>query len=327
MNLKIGTAPISWGVLLPSDAKETPWNRYLDEVAEAGYEWTELGPYGYLPTDPTELKKELKQRGLQISSGYIFQHFDDASLWPEIEKEVLDTGRLLGEVGAKFLTLIDNTYTDIFTGEQYKPSILDETDWKRLIDTLHTVADMVKGWGFQVVFHNHADSHVQFEHQVETLLEQTDPQRISLCLDIGQLTYTGGDPVAFMRRHHQRIPYVHFKSIDKNVLEKVRREKPPFAKACENKIFAEPSQGMVDYKAFRDVLREIDYQGWATVEQDLYLSPQEKAFPIAKRAAPTCARLEWASTAISPINVCAVICLSWNRTESNTGRGSLLSRG
>src|SRR5207248_1950775 len=56
MKLRIGTAPISWGVLLPSDPKQTPWNRFLDEVAAAGYEGTELGPYGYLPTDSTRLK-------------------------------------------------------------------------------------------------------------------------------------------------------------------------------------------------------------------------------------------------------------------------------
>ena len=283
MNVKIGSAPVSWGVLLPSDPKQTPWNRFLDEVAAAGYEWIELGPYGYLPTDSPRLKKELNQRGLKVSAAYVFRHFEEASLWPEIEKEVLDTGRLLGELGAKFLVLIDDTYTNLFSGEQYKPSILDEGAWKRLINAIHKVADLVNGFGFQVVFHNHADSHVQFEDQIVALLEQTDPKRVSLCLDTGHFAYRGGDPVGFMRRYHQRIPYLHLKSINKNVREKVEREKIPFAKAVGIDIFVEPSQGAVDFLALRDVLREINYQGWATVEQDLYPAPLDKPFPIAKR--------------------------------------------
>jgi inosose dehydratase len=284
MNLKIGTAPISWGVLLPSDPKQTPWNRFLDEVAAAGYDGTELGPYGYLPTDSTRLKKELDQRGLKVSAGYIFRHFEDVSLWPEIEKQALDTGRLLAELDAKFLVLIDDTYTSLFTGEQYKPSRLDEEAWKRLIDATNTVADLVKGFGLQVVFHNHAETHVQSEDQIVPLLEQTDPDRISLCLDTGHFAYRGGgDPVSFMRRHHKRIAYLHLKSIDRDVWEKAEREKIPFAKAVDIGIFAEPSQGVVDFLALRDVLREINYQGWATVEQDVYPAPLDKPFPIARR--------------------------------------------
>src|SRR2546425_12847708 len=50
--LRIGSAPDSWGVWFPDDEQQVPWRRFLDEVTEAGYEWIELGPYGYLPTDP-----------------------------------------------------------------------------------------------------------------------------------------------------------------------------------------------------------------------------------------------------------------------------------
>jgi len=255
----------------------------LDEAAAAGYEWTELGPPGYLPTDLKQLKKELGQRGLKVSGTFVMRHFEDASLWPEIEKEALNTGKLLAELGGKFLLLIDDTYTNLFTGEQYGPSRLDETAWKRLIDAIHKVADLVKGFGLQVVFHHHADTHVQYEDQVVALLEQTDPKRVALCLDTGHLAYCGGDPVSFMRRYHQRITYLHLKSIDKELRKKVEREKIPFAKAVGMDMFVEPSQGAVDFLAFRDVLRDINYQGWAIVEQDMYPAPFDKPFPVAKR--------------------------------------------
>jgi inosose dehydratase len=284
MQMKIGTAPISWGVLLPSDPRQTPWTRYLDEVAAAGYAGTELGPYGYLPTDPTRLRKELHSRGMEIPAGYIFRHFEDVSLWPEIQKLALETGRLLAEVQARFLVLIDDTYTSLFSGEQYKPSQLDAESWKRLIDAVHKVADLVKDFGIQVVFHNHAETHVQSEEQILALLEQTDPCRVSLCFDTGHFAYRGGgDPVDFVRRQHQRIAYLHLKSIDREVWENAERENIPFATAVDTGVFAEPSRGSVDFVALRDVLCEINYQGWATVEQDVYPAPLDKPFPIAKR--------------------------------------------
>ena len=48
----VGSAPDSWGVWFPDDPRQTPYTRFLDEVASSGYEWIELGPFGYLPTDP-----------------------------------------------------------------------------------------------------------------------------------------------------------------------------------------------------------------------------------------------------------------------------------
>ena len=69
MNVKVGSAPDSWGVWFAADPRQTPWERFLDEVAEAGYEWIELGPYGYLPTDLKVLKDELGRRGLKVSGG------------------------------------------------------------------------------------------------------------------------------------------------------------------------------------------------------------------------------------------------------------------
>ena len=48
-------------------------------------------------------------------------------------------------------------------------------------------------------------------------------------------------------------------------------------------MFCEPSRGVVDFVAFRDVLREIDFEGWAIVEQDLYPTSFDTPLPIAKR--------------------------------------------
>jgi inosose dehydratase len=283
MKIKIGSAPDSWGVWFPNDPKQTPWQRYLDEVAQAGYDWTELGPFGYMPTDLATVRTELDRRGLKMSASFAMGHLENPAAWPGLERQVQGGGELVAALGAPFLVLIDDTYSDLFTGRPTLPSKLDSDAWKRLIETTHRVADLAARLGLKLVFHPHAETHVEYEDQIEALLEQTDPNRVSLCLDTGHHAYRGGDPVAFFKKHHARIPYLHLKSVDKDKQRWVERERVPFAIAVGNDMFCEPSVGVVDFIAFRDALREVDYHGLATVEQDMYPAPFDKPLPINKR--------------------------------------------
>jgi inosose dehydratase len=283
VNVTIGSAPDNWGVWFPSDPLQTPWHRFLDELVEAGYEWTELGPYGYLPTDLPTLQSELNRRGVKVSGTFAMADLADTQAWPGLERQVLGAGELLAALGAKFLVLIDGTYSDERTGQPLGPTRLDEDGWKRLVDTTHSVADLARSrFGLQLVYHPHAETHVEYEDQIERLLEDTDPQ-IGLCLDTGHHAYRGGDPVSFMRKHHERIPYLHLKSVDRDVQRKVEAERISFSKAVGMDMFVELAKGAVDFVAFRDVLRDIDYDGWAIVEQDMYPAPFDKPLPIARR--------------------------------------------
>jgi inosose dehydratase len=284
MTIRIGSAPDSWGVWFPSDPKQIPWERFLNEIAAAGYEWTELGPYGYLPTDPTLLRGELDRRGLKVTAAFTMVHLEDPAVGPELERQMLGGGELAAALGGRFMVLIDDTYSDLFTGQPTRPSRLDDEGWKRLIDTTHRAADLAASrLGLQLVYHPHAETHVEYEDQIEAFLEQTDPSRVALCFDTGHHAYRGGDPVAFFRRHHDRIRYLHLKSVDRQKQEWVERERIPFAIAVANDMFCEPDRGAVDFLAFRDALREAGYDGWATVEQDMYPAPFDKPLPIAQR--------------------------------------------
>ncbi len=284
MAVKIGTGPDSWGVWFPDDPKQTPWYRFLDEAAEAGYEWIELGPYGYLPTDLSTLRSELDKRGLQVAGTFALASLEDPAAWPELERQVVGAGELLTALGAGFLVLIDGMYSDLRTGEPLEPSQLDDSAWQRLIDTTHRVADIARDrYDLRLVFHPHAESHVEYTEQIEAFLEQTDPDRVSLCLDVGHHAYRGGDPVRFMREHHARIPYLHLKSVDRVVQQQVEDDGISFAGAVKLDMFVEPAKGAVDFLAFRDVLREVNFDGWAVVEQDMYPAPFDKPLPIAKR--------------------------------------------
>lgn len=284
MNIRIGNAPDSWGVWFPDDPRQTPWQRFMDEVAEAGYEWIELGPYGYLPTEIDRLRRELDSRNLKVTSAFAMGNLEDPVRWPELEQQVMGAGELLAATGAGFLVLIDGTYSDLFTGEMIEPRILDDDGWRSLIDTTHRVADIARGsFGLRLVFHPHAETHVEYEGQIERFLEDTDPELVSLCFDVGHHAYRGGDPVAFLASHQDRIPYLHLKSVDAGKQKKVEDENIPFAEAVAMDMFCEPSTGVVDFPALHRLLERIDYDGYAIVEQDMYPAAFDKPLPIAKR--------------------------------------------
>src|SRR5689334_16577416 len=122
MNVRIGTAPDSWGVWFPSDPKQTPWKRYLDEVAEAGYRWSELGPYGYLPTDADALRRELERRKIQLTASFVMQPLEDSDTWPLLEQQIREGAELVSALGGQYIVLIDDTYTDLVTGEPKGPT-------------------------------------------------------------------------------------------------------------------------------------------------------------------------------------------------------------
>ena len=285
MNIQLGTAPDAWGVWFPDDPKQTPWQRFLDEVAQVGYEWIELGPCGYLPTDPHTLRPELERRGLKACACVVEGNLEEESAWPGVESQVLIGGELVASLGGQFMVLIDDAYFDLNTGAPSGPARLDESAWNRLLSTTHRIAEMARDrFGLRLAFHPNAETHVEYEDQIEELLEQTDPDLVGLCLDLGHHAYCGGDTVEFIRRHHQRLFHVHFKNVNAEVLERVRAAQIPMPRAVEMGVFCELGEGMVDFVAVRDVLREAGYSGFGIVEQDMYPVPFDAPLPIARRS-------------------------------------------
>ncbi len=280
MNVSVGTGPDSWGVWFPQDDKQVAWSQYLDEVATAGYEWTELGPYGYLPTDVAQLKNELESRGLRTAGTFCMHHYEDEVEWPAIETELSRICEMLVALGGRYVVLIEDLYTDLHTGELQKPAKLDDDGWKRMTAALVRAGQQVTAAGLTPVFHPHVDAYVETEAQIERLLADTD---LDLCLDTGHHEYKGGDSVAFYRKHHERIPYLHFKSIDADKRAQVLRDGIPLATAVGEGMFVEPVEGTVDFLALRDALQETDFEGVAIVEQDMYPAAPGAPLPIAKR--------------------------------------------
>ena len=284
MVAKVGSGPDSWGIWFDEDPLQMPWSRFLDEIAEAGYERLEIGPYGYLPTDPAVLNAELERRRLTATAGMVIGVLEEPEVWPELERQVLAVGELMTGVGAENLVLIDGSYSDDHTGERIAPSQLDDDGWKHLIDTTQRIADLVRSrFGARVVFHPHADTHVEHEDQIERFLDDTDENSVSLCLDIGHHAYAGGEPVGFLRKHHARISYLHLKSVDVDLQKEVETSGASFVDAVKMGMFCEPSAGAIDFNALSSLLIDINFDGYAIVEQDMYPAPFDRPLPVARR--------------------------------------------
>jgi inosose dehydratase len=268
-------------VWFADDEHQTPWPRYLDEVAQVGYRWTELGPYGYMPTEPGRLEAELATRSLQLCAGFVMFDLERPDAWPQAEPDVQAVCGLLEQLGAECLLIIDDVYTNLFTGEPRLSPTLDEREWSDLVSRTAALAEIADRHGLRAAFHPHAQTHVETEEQIERLL--SDVPGLSLGLDVGHHAYCGGEPVSFFRRHHARVAYLHLKSVDDAMRARVANNGIPFAIAVGDGMFVEPSRGAVDFPALRDAISETGYSGYAIVEQDMYPTDFDRPLPIALR--------------------------------------------
>jgi inosose dehydratase len=282
--IRVGSAPDSWGVWFPDDPQQVPWPRFLDEVSACGYEWIELGPYGYLPTDPARLADELGARGLKVSAGTVFEHLHRPDSWDAVWSQVRDVAALTKAMGGTHVVVIPDTWRDHKTGADIESRDLSDDAWENLAVGMDRLGRAVQEeYGLSIGFHPHADSHVGHQADIERFLAETDPQFVPLCLDTGHVSYYRGDNLDLIRRYPERIGYLHLKQVDPAVIDRVLAEDIPFPTAVQMGAMVEPPQGVPDLPSLLKAVEELDLDVFAIVEHDLYPCPPDQPFPIAQR--------------------------------------------
>jgi inosose dehydratase len=283
--IRIGTAPDSWGVWFPDDPGQVPWRRFLDEAAAAGYTWIELGPYGYLPTDPAELGDELASRGLRLSAGTVFTGFhkpDDR--WEDAWAQAMAVAGLASELGAEHLVVIPDLWRSDATEQVLEDRVIDDDGWERLAAGHDRFGRaLLETYGMRQQFHSHADSHVGTSAEVERFLASTDGRFVNLCLDTGHFEYCGGDSLALIEAHPDRIGYLHLKQVDPDVLSGVLSDDAPFAEAVRRGVMIEPPLGRPELAPVIERVAAIGSDIFGIVEQDMYGCAIDRPFPIAQR--------------------------------------------
>ncbi|MFI6275623.1 sugar phosphate isomerase/epimerase family protein [Streptomyces sp. NPDC050988] len=283
--IRVGSAPDSWGVWFPDDPQQVPWERFLDEVSEAGYSWIELGPYGYLPTDPAKLTHEVVKRDLKVSAGTVFTALHRGpDVWDATWEHVSQVAELTRAMGAKHLVVIPSFWRDDKTAALIEPPDLTVRQWSYLAKGMERLGHEVRErFGLDIVVHPHADTHIDTEEHVERFLDSTDSGLVSLCLDTGHYAYCGGDSVKLIETYGERIGYLHLKQVDPEILADVVENEVPFGPAVQRGVMCEPPAGVPALGPVLDAAQRLGVDLFAIVEQDMYPCPPDKPLPIAVR--------------------------------------------
>ncbi|AEW97161.1 MULTISPECIES: sugar phosphate isomerase/epimerase family protein [Streptomycetaceae] len=283
--IRVGSAPDSWGVWFPDDPRQPPWRRFLDEVADAGYEWIELGPYGYLPTDPAVLTEETARRGLKVTAGTVFTALHHGpAVWEDTWRQVSRVAALTRAMGAAHLVVIPAFWRDDKTAEVLEPPELTAAQWRDLAAGTERLGRRVREeFGLRIVVHPHADTHIDTEEHVARFLDATDPSAVALCLDTGHYAYCGGDSVRLIETYGERIGYLHLKQVDPAVLADVVARRLPFGPAVARGVMCEPPLGVPELPPVLHAAQRLGVDLFAIVEQDMYPCPPDRPLPIARR--------------------------------------------
>lgn len=281
MTIQIGNAPCSWGVEFANDERNPSWQTVLKECAGAGYKGIELGPVGFMPEDPAILGEALAEHDLQLIGGVVFRAYHDAAKFDDVLDATHRTCRALAAHGAKHLVLIDSIAERRAptAGRASEAEQMDQAEWDAYRGRIETSARIgAEEYGLTVGIHAHAGGFMDFEPELERLLDEVDKNILSICFDTGHHSYAGFDPVAFMRRYMDRISYMHFKDIDSAVKADVIAKRTGFYDACGQGIFCNLGEGDVVFEDVRQILLDSGFEGWCTVEQDC--DPTMEASPM-----------------------------------------------
>jgi len=294
--LLVGNAPCSWGMLEFEDTKgggePVPFGRMLDELAQAGYTGTELGDWGFMPTDPTLLGAELDRRRLTMLGAFVPVALKYSSQHEDGIATAVKTARLLASVAgtpAPYLVLADANGTEPdrtrLAGRVTADAGLSWLEWKVFASGADRVAQAVyEETGLRTVFHHHCAGYVETPEEIATLLELTDPGRLGLLFDTGHFCYGSNTDECnfgtFLDRFAERIWYIHCKDCELQIAQRARIEEWDYFTALRHGVYCELGKGGVDFPALLRWLRTRNYEGYVLVEQDVLPglgSPQESA--------------------------------------------------
>lgn len=286
--IRAANAPCSWGVLeFGCEGRAPGPMQVLDEIASTGYVGTELGDWGFLPTDPARLRQELASRALDLVGAFVPVALPDRSAHDAGEALALKTARLLATNTAvrPKIVLSDATVANPLrtakAGRITAADSLSPSQWRTVAEGAERIARAVlTETGLRTVFHHHCATYVETPSEIAELMARTSNELLGLCLDTGHATFGGGNALELLEQHRTRIDHVHFKDCDPRVTAAARQHSWDYIQAVRRGVFCELGHGSVDFAAIAAALHRTGYDGWIVVEQDVLPSmgsPAESA--------------------------------------------------
>jgi inosose dehydratase len=261
---RIAGAPISWGVCeVPGWGYQLPADQVLRQMSELGLSATELGPDGFLPSDPAELTATLADHHLTAVGGFTPFVLHRPDVDPMVELERLLPGFVAARAGVMVVSADSG-----LTGYDSRPE-LDDEGWSRLLHNLDRVAAGAAEHGIRAVLHPHVGTMVETGPDVQRVLAGS---AVSLCLDTGHLLIGGTDPAVLAGQAPERIAHTHFKDVDLTFARKVQTGRLTYTEAVREGMYRPLGTGDVDVATIVSHLRRNGYDGWYTLEQDTILT-------------------------------------------------------
>lgn len=268
--VKLGIAPIAWtNDDLPDLGGENTFEQCVSEMALAGFTGSEVG--NKYPKDPEILKKALQPRGVEICNQW-FSSFLISKPFEEVEKEFRAQLSFLKAMGAKIIGASEQSYsvqgqqeTPVF-GQKY---VMDDKEWELLCSGLDRLGKIAKEeYGISLTFHHHMGTVVQNPDEVKRMMDNTNPEYVSLLFDTGHFAYCGADPLEMVKTYADRIRHVHLKDIRPEVVQKVKDNGLSFLEGVRMGAFTIPGDGCIDFDPIFEVLEKAGYEGYMVVEAE-----------------------------------------------------------
>jgi len=153
---------------------------------------------------------------------------------------------------------------------------MTDAEFEQFARALNLVGQATLEQGVRSCFHNHVGSTIETREEIDRLFSLIDPELVFQGPDIGHLAWAGVDPVQFCRDYAGSIKTLHVKDIDPQVLREGVEQAWDYRTFSDHGIFVELGEGMVDFPALFQVLKDAGFAGWVIVETDV----TQKATPL-----------------------------------------------
>jgi len=267
--ITFGCAPIAWtNDDMPELGSENSFEQCISEMALAGYTGTEIG--NKYPRDPETLKTYLEPRNLKVASA-CFSAFLTTKPFEETKQAFIEHRDFLHAMGAKVIVVSEQGHS--IQGQMDTPvfkekPIFTDSDWSLLTEGLEYLGELAHEKGMDIVYHHHMGTGVQTTEEIDRLMENTSPDKVSLLFDTGHLVFSGENPIEIYKKYQSRIKHIHFKDIREEVAKEVKGNNDSFLIGVKKGVFTVPGDGMIDFRPIMKAITDSGYEGWIVVEAE-----------------------------------------------------------
>jgi inosose dehydratase len=251
-------APAAAGFALRLGYAAITWNgqdeQAIEDISSLGFRGIQLRsnvvePWAARTQELRDLLKRKRLAPLCFSSGTV-----DADPAKQEQYVLTHTrhARFVRALGGRTLQLISRRPKD------RPPS---DEEFQRLGKLLDEIGRRALDLGVRLVYHNHMNGIGEAPEEIARVMEATHPKLVSLLLDIAHYQQGGGDPVAAVARHRDRIRVLHLK----DVVSPLPGDTRP---ARQSYRWVELGRGKVDVPGVIAALRRISWSGPALIELD-----------------------------------------------------------